>query len=127
MVTDATRTGLLVAVLVALAVALAPRSSNASSGTSESVKGTSVQVRGGEFFFRLSIKSAKKPGRVTFVFKNIGHVLHDFKIKGKKTPLIKPGTTVKLVVTFKKKGKYPYLCTVPGHAEAGMRGTFRIR
>jgi uncharacterized cupredoxin-like copper-binding protein len=30
-------------------------------------------------------------------------------------------------VSFKKKGKYPYLCTVPGHAEAGMKGVFTVR
>ena len=30
-------------------------------------------------------------------------------------------------VTFKKKGKYPYLCTVPGHAAAGMKGVFTVR
>ena len=88
---------------------------------------TTVQVRGGEFFFRLSAKSAAKPGTVTFVFKNVGHVLHDFKINGKQTPLIQPGKTVKLVVTFKKKGNYPYLCTVPGHAQAGMKGVFTVR
>ena len=86
-----------------------------------------VQVKGGEFFFRLSTKSAPKPAKVTFVFKNIGHVLHDFKINGKSTPLIQPGKTAKLVVTFKKKGKFPYLCTVPGHAQAGMKGTFTVR
>jgi alcohol dehydrogenase (cytochrome c) len=91
-----------------------------------SAKRTTVQVKGGEFFFRLSTKSAKKPGKVTFVFENIGHVLHDFKINGKKTPLIQPGKTAKLVVTFKKKGKYRYLCTVPGHAEAGMKGVFTV-
>jgi uncharacterized cupredoxin-like copper-binding protein len=88
---------------------------------------TTVQVKGGEFFFRLSTKSAAKPGTVTFLFKNVGHVLHDFKINGKHTPLIQPGKTAKLVVTFKKKGKFPYLCTVPGHAEAGMKGVFTVR
>jgi uncharacterized cupredoxin-like copper-binding protein len=88
---------------------------------------TTVQVKGGEFFLRLSVKSAAKPGRVTFSFKNIGHVPHDFKINGKKTPLIQPGKTAKLVVSFKKKGTYPYLCTVPGHAEAGMKGVFKVR
>jgi alcohol dehydrogenase (cytochrome c) len=101
-------------------------SASAPAATS-SAKGTAVQVKGGEFFFRLSTKSAAKPGKVTFVFKNIGHVAHDFKIAGKVTPLIQPGATAKLVVTFKKKGKYPYLCTVPGHAEAGMKGTFAVR
>jgi uncharacterized cupredoxin-like copper-binding protein len=90
-------------------------------------KATTVQVKGGEFFFRLSTKSVSKPGTVTFAFKNIGHVLHDFKINGKKTPLTQPGKTAKLVVAFKKKGKYPYLCTVPGHAQAGMKGTFTVR
>jgi uncharacterized cupredoxin-like copper-binding protein len=88
---------------------------------------TTVQVQGGEFFFKLSTKSIAKPGKVTFVFKNIGHVLHDFKISGKQTALLQPGKTAKLVVTFKKKGKFTYLCTVPGHAQAGMKGVFTVR
>ena len=88
---------------------------------------TTVQVKGGEFFFRLSTKSIARPGKVTFVFKNVGHILHDFKINGKKTPLIGPGKTTRLIVTFKKKARYSYLCTVPGHAAAGMRGAFTVR
>jgi outer membrane protein assembly factor BamB len=100
---------------------------SANAGSSASVRGTAVQVKGGEFFFRLSTKSIAKPGKLTFVFKNIGHVAHDFKINGKQTPLIQPGRTARLVVSFKKKGKYPYLCTVPGHAEAGMKGVFTVR
>ena len=88
---------------------------------------TTVQVKGGEFFFRLSTKSIARPGKVTFVFKNVGHILHDFKVNGKKTPLIGPGKTTRLIVTFKKKAKYSYLCTVPGHAAAGMRGAFTVR
>jgi len=93
---------------------------------STSAQGTAVQVKGGEFFFRLSTKSLAKPGPVTFVFQNIGHVAHDFKINGKQTPLIQPGQTAKLVVSFTKSGTYPYLCTVPGHAEAGMKGVFTV-
>jgi uncharacterized cupredoxin-like copper-binding protein len=88
---------------------------------------TTVQVQGGEFFFKLSTKSAASPRKVTFVFKNVGHVLHDFKINGKKAPLTSPGKKATLVVTFKKKGKYTYLCTVPGHAAAGMKGVFTVR
>ena len=53
--------------------------------------------------------------------------MHDLKINGSKTPLIKPGNAAKLAVTFNKKGKYPYLCTVPGHAAAGMKGVFTVR
>ena len=77
--------------------------------------------------FSLTTKSIAKPGKATFVFKNIGHVEHDFKINGKVTPLIRPGKTATLAITFKKKGKYAYLCTVPGHAAAGMRGAFTVR
>ena len=105
----------------------APSASSGNAGTAVSTNGTTVQVKGGEFFFRLSTKSAAKPGKVTFVFKNIGHVQHDFRIAGKQTPLLQPGKTAKLLVTFKKKGKYTYLCTVPGHAEAGMKGIFTVR
>jgi plastocyanin len=83
--------------------------------------------RGGEFFFKLSTRSIARPGTVAFTFKNVGHVAHDFKINGKKTPLIQPGYTARLVVTFKKTGKYPSLCTVLGHAAAGMRGLFAVR
>jgi uncharacterized cupredoxin-like copper-binding protein len=106
--------------------AAAPSSNGGNSGSS-AAKSATVQVKGGEFFFRLSTKSIAKPGKVTFVFKNIGHVAHDFKINRKVTPLLQPGATAKLVVTFTKKGKYSYLCTVPGHAEAGMKGVFTVR
>jgi uncharacterized cupredoxin-like copper-binding protein len=108
-----------VATVVLGSLVLAPLSSARTDATT-------VQVKGGEFFFRLSTKSISKPGKVTFVFKNVGHVLHDFSIHGKKTPLIGPGKTAKLVVTL-KKGKYPFLCTVPGHAAAGMKGVFTVR
>jgi uncharacterized cupredoxin-like copper-binding protein len=49
-----------------------------------------------------------------------------FNIAGKKTPVIQPGATTKLTVRIAKVGRCKYLCTVPGHAAAGMRGTFII-
>jgi uncharacterized cupredoxin-like copper-binding protein len=107
---------------VQLASAHVDRTTAATAATA-----TTVQVKGGEFFFRLSTKSVARPGKVTFVFKNTGHVLHDFSIHGRKTALIQPGKTAKLVVSLAKKGKYGYLCTVPGHAQAGMKGTFTVR
>jgi uncharacterized cupredoxin-like copper-binding protein len=99
---------------------------SAASGSQTRAAATTVQVQGGEFFFKLSTKSLAKPGKVTFVFSNVGHVQHDFKIDGKVTPLISPGKKATLVVTL-KKGSFPYLCTVPGHAAAGMKGSFTVR
>jgi uncharacterized cupredoxin-like copper-binding protein len=93
-------------------------------------KATTVKVTAGkpsEFHFTLSTSKLAKPGAVTFQVTNKGALAHDFKIDGKKTALISPGKTVKLSVTFKKAGKYPYLCTVTGHAAAGMKGTFTVK
>ena len=63
---------------------------------------------------------------VTFTVLNKGHVSHDFKIGGKKTALISPGKSAKLAVLL-KPGKAAYLCTVPGHAAAGMKGTLTVK
>jgi uncharacterized cupredoxin-like copper-binding protein len=104
--------------LVQLASANVPQTAHAAATT---------QVKGREFRFTLSSKSVAKPGTVTFNFTNTGTVAHDFKIDGKTTPLVQPGHTAKLVVQFKKTGKFSYLCTVPGHAAAGMRGVFTVR
>ena len=41
--------------------------------------------------------------------------------------MIKAGKSAKLVVKFAKAGNFPYLCTVPGHAAAGMKGTFTVK
>lgn len=103
--------------LVQLASASVPQTAHAAATT---------QVKGREFRFTLSSKSVAKPGTVTFNFTNTGTVAHDFKIDGKTTPLVQPGHTAKLVVRFKKTGKFSYLCTVPGHAAAGMRGVFTV-
>ena len=39
--------------------------------------------------------------------------------------LSKKGKHATLTVRL-KKGKYSYKCTVPGHAAAGMKGTFTV-
>ena len=121
-----TRSIFVLAAVAVAALALAQLGS-ARTDRQSTATATTIQVRGGEFFFKLSKKSIAKPGKVTFVFKNVGHVQHDLKINRKVTPLLRPGKTARLVVTFKKKGKYPYLCTVPGHAAAGMKGVFTVR
>jgi uncharacterized cupredoxin-like copper-binding protein len=93
------------------------------------VAATTVSVTAGkptEFRFKLSKSSAAK-GKVTFVVTNRGNLPHDFKIAGKVTKLVSPGKSARLVVVFGKPGKFRYLCTVPGHAAAGMKGTFVVK
>jgi plastocyanin len=104
--------------VVVLAVAAGAALSASSLGA------TSVAVSGKEFKFTLS-KRTVAPGSVTFRFTNRGRVKHDFKIAGKKTPLLTRGKSATLRVTL-RAGSYRYLCTVPGHSAAGMKGTLRV-
>jgi len=78
-----------------------------------------------EFRFTLSKKTVPK-GTVNFLVINKGALPHDFKINGHKTTLLTPGQAKTLKVTFLKPGKYPYLCTVTGHAAAGMKGILTV-
>jgi len=88
-----------------------------------------------KFAFRFSGKPGAVPlGTVMFKVRNGGKLAHTFKVcsspgnvnanscAGKGTASIAPGKTATLSVTFGKKGTYEYLCTVPGHAAAGMKG-----
>ena len=86
-------------------------------------KPTTVTVTMKEFKFTLSRKTVPH-GTVVFKLVNKGTLGHDFKIAGKKSKLIGKGKTGKFTVTL-TKGKKAYLCTVPGHAAAGMKGTLR--
>ena len=105
-----------------------------------STHATTVKVTAGkptEFGFQLSTK-AFKHGSVTFKVTNSGALPHDFKVcaspkggtanscTGKVTKLLSPGQSVTLPYTFTKPGTYEYLCTVPGHAAAGMKGDLKV-
>jgi uncharacterized cupredoxin-like copper-binding protein len=87
-------------------------------------KAQTVTVTMTEFKFAFSTKNVH-PGKVTFKLVNKGKLAHDLRIAGKTSAKVQPGKTGMLVVTL-KKGKYPYLCTVPGHAAAGMKGVLTV-
>jgi uncharacterized cupredoxin-like copper-binding protein len=82
--------------------------------------------RPSEFRFRLSRTSVPR-GPVTFGLVNRGRVAHTFRIAGKRSRLVAPGKRATLNVTFRRAGRYAYVCTVPGHAAAGQRGVLRVR
>jgi uncharacterized cupredoxin-like copper-binding protein len=76
--------------------------------------------------FKIAVKGAATAGTVTFKVTNGGALPHDFKIGGKKTAMLQPGSSATLKVNL-KSGKFPYLCTVSGHAAAGMKGTLAVK
>jgi mono/diheme cytochrome c family protein len=117
------------ALFVATAALVAPLLLNSASfagRAAPAAKAVTVNVTARDYSFKLSKKVAPA-GPVTFVVKNTGKKNHNFKITNKKTPILKPGKSAKLVVTFKKAGKFAYISTVPGDAKKGMKGAFTIK
>jgi uncharacterized cupredoxin-like copper-binding protein len=113
------RIALALGVALAALVVAAPIAARPSAATA-----TTVIVTMKEFKFTLS-KTSVKHGIVTFKLVNKGKLQHDFKIAGKKSKLISPGKSGKLIATL-KKGKWAYVCTVSGHAAAGMKGKLTV-
>ena len=123
-----------------LAVAAAGLAQTAGATARDSKLVTTINVIAGKpstFAFKLSKSSASR-GIVIFKISNQGILPHDFKVcstpngpsvntcNGKSSKMISPGAGTTLTVTFLRKGNYEYLCTVPGHAAAGMKGILKI-
>src|SRR5262245_36200403 len=85
--------------LAALGPAALGRSSGKPAGTAT------------DFKFKI-LPARATAGAATFTVVNKRQATHDFKTAGKKTKILNPGQKATLVVRL-KKGRYPYLCTVP--------------
>jgi len=72
-----------------------------------------------------------KAGKATFDFTNESPLSHNFTIEDKSgkalgnTPTFTGGS--KSVTLTLQPGTYKFLCTVPGHAQAGMEGTLTVK
>jgi len=113
-----TWTALLVAALVAAAVGVAL--AGASPRT--------VKVTAKEFAFEPKEVKVRAGQPVRLVLENKGVIEHDLVVDklGVKIQAIQPGKTVEVSFTPKTKGRYPIVCSVPGHKEAGMTGTLVV-
>lgn len=112
-------------VLVALVALVAAVSAFGGSSAASATTVTVTAGKPGEFNFTLSKKTIAA-GVTTFKVTNRGTIQHDFKIAGKRTAHLGVGKAATLKLTL-KKGKYPFLCTLPAHAMAGMKGTLTVR
>ena len=121
---------MIVSVLVAAVVAIGTpaqaslRSASAPASHRAAVV-TTIKVTAKSFKFILSAKTAKR-GIVIFKVTNTAAIQHNFSIKGRTTRKLSHGQTATLRVTFLRKGKYPYKCTVDSHASFGMKGVLTI-
>ena len=111
------------AVLAAFAV---PAVSSASAHTVSSVVHLSAPVSG----LRYDQKTVHAhAGRIKIVFLNRSAIKHNVNIESGEHELGKSATIVHATTTVfvtLKVGKYNFYCSVPGHEDAGMRGTLIV-
>jgi len=71
-----------------------------------------------------------KAGTVKIVMKNASFLPHNVAIKGNgvhaKGKVVPKGGTSTVSVRL-KPGRYQFYCSVPGHEQAGMKGTLVVR
>jgi hypothetical protein len=61
---------------------------------------------------------------IAFRIRDRGKRTHNFVIGGRKSPLVKPGQLVHMIVAFPAEGEYLFTCTV--NCKRTMRGHLRI-
>ena len=123
------KAGRLAALALLATGAVAVGSGPAAASHTATVAPVTINVKAGEFFFKLSKTGIAKPGTVKFVVTNVGETDHNFVFTtlGKTTKMLHPKQKQTITVVFKKKGRFNYICSVPRHAQQGMSGAFVVR
>jgi len=107
-----------------LALAVKPATSNKPAVAKDGVL-TIPADPNGQLAYQFA-KADAPAGEIEIDMPNTSGVLHDLAIEGKgETEKIAKGQS-----SFKADftpGTYTYLCTIPGHAEAGMKGTLTVK
>jgi plastocyanin len=80
----------------------------------------------GQLAYKFKSATAKA-GKVTVESKNDASVPHNIAIKGGPSgPVVQGGGTSKITANL-KPGSYTFYCAVPGHEQAGMKGTLSVK
>ena len=114
--------------VLALGVVVASLYAAVASAQSHSSKAIVVTVTMTNYHFKFSKTTGYKHG-VAYTFKEVnkGSAPHNLDFQGVKAgTIIGPGKTKSFIVTFKRAGRFQYLCDVPRHAELGMAGTLKV-
>ena len=99
----------------------------AGAASPSSERTITINVDARDFAFALTRRSVPAGSSVRFVVRNRGSAVHDFVVVNKKrTRALRPGERQTITVTFPRKGTFRFLCSVPGHARLGMKGTFGV-
>lgn len=124
---------LLVGLVIAGGLGLNAVSDASGNGDSNPVSGDAnvLEVTGGEFYFSPSNPEIEKGNKTAVKFTNTGSAPHDLRLTGigKGTDTVRPGQSDSFTVNISKSRDSPlrFECTLPGHAERGMVGSFKTK
>jgi uncharacterized cupredoxin-like copper-binding protein len=120
-----------------------PGSPNKSARTIQ----VSMRERDGKMLFAPDRIAVRKGEQIRFIIRNDGALQHEFVLASvpdndhhaelmRKNPhmrhkdpnaeIAKPGETTEMLWRFNKAGTFEFACLIPGHREAGMRGTVTV-
>jgi nitrite reductase (NO-forming) len=112
-------------------ILLAPKSaavpSVASNQPTVAIAPASVSITAAEFKFSPNSIEAQVGQKVTLTLQNSGVVEHDVTIPSAGFSLLaRAGQTATGEFTFDKPGVFDFFCSIPGHKDAGMKGSLTI-
>ena len=86
-----------------------------------------VTVVAGDLRFSPSTLTLTAGEAVNVVIRNSDELVHDFTVPALGVHVtVRPGQEVTIGLRPTTAGTYPFVCTVPGHAQAGMGGTIVV-
>jgi plastocyanin len=106
----------------------------AAAGGGQAAAGETIPLEAdpdGQLAYTTDTLSAKA-GNITIAFDNPASITHDVSVEDSggndlgTSDLIAQDTTT-LVLENVRPGSYTFYCTVPGHEDAGMKGTLTVR
>ncbi|MBI4494672.1 MAG: nitrite reductase, copper-containing [Chloroflexi bacterium] len=116
--------GAALALVVLLAAACAPPLPGQARKSADGASPSEVRMQATEWKYSPLTVQLPVGHPVTLVLENKGTVEHDLHMDAIGVRLVaRPGQTAQQTRTFDKPGTYTYECTLPGHKEAGMKGT----
>ena len=114
-------------VVVGLSLVVSQRPAGAAVGNNP------IQIVMTDMRFNPNRIDARVGQPVVLTLVNEGVERHDFAFPAIEMPglrgietLTMPGQSTHITLTFDKAGTFPFLCTIPGHATAGMTGALFV-
>lgn len=101
--------------------AIAPLSAESSGG-----EANAITVELGDLFIKPT-EISLEPGDASITVRNNGKTQHDFTVTGLTgTKTLDPGTEETIALSGLEVGSYDFICSIPGHADGGMKGVITV-